>query len=138
MSLNIHNLNILADYLDSLPDDYTNFDMHYFASDYPEVSDRPPCGCAVGHGPAAGLLPAECIGGCWTEYAEVVFFNNEYHDCIEYWFMFGDGWENDPKLAAARIRHVIKHGVPEGFHERMAHWGENPSTKKWLSNANVS
>ena len=67
------NLWRLAEYLDSLPEDYKRFDMYGFLGEdvgpYPMYFDDPitieyaktselPCGtvaCAVGHGPTAGI-----------------------------------------------------------------------------------
>lgn len=119
MSLNIENLTKLADYLEKLPPDYKHFAMASYASngfgnEFEFVGDYA-CGtsaCAVGHGPAAGIAPAH-PDETWSEYCETAFGVEEYG--VEWEFMFDTTWEDDPKLAAARLRYYVQHGVPEEF-----------------------
>ena len=117
------NLLKLADYLDTLPDDYENFDMgEYMQDEYGETvwikeQNKPVCGtvaCAVGHGPAAGI---RVYGDAdWEAYADRVFGEIPYED---FQYMFGSEWshyDNTPKGAAARIRTYVALGhAPEGW-----------------------
>ena len=117
------NLLKLADYLDTLPDDYERFNMdEYMEDEYGVVvcittQNKPTCGtvaCAVGHGPAAGI---RVYGdGNWSDYADRVFGILPDH-CFSY--MFSSAWsrfDNTPKGAAARIRTYVALGrPPEGW-----------------------
>lgn len=120
------NLLKLADYLDTLPDDYKQFDMSEYMlvrdgdGDYWETLDpyersKPVCGtvaCAVGHGPAAGIRLYGDLD--WTDYAERVFGKMR---CDDFQYMFGPEWlcyDNTPKGAASRIRTFVSLGrAPE-------------------------
>jgi hypothetical protein len=123
------NLLKLAAYLETLPDDYEQFDMHEYMMvrnvnhrghhEILSIDERskPVCGtvaCAVGHGPAAGI---RVYGDeCWGSYADRVFgFLPD--DGFDY--MFASGWsvdDNTPKGAAARIRTYVTLGhAPSGW-----------------------
>ena len=114
------NLLKLADYLETLPDDYEQFDM----SEYMAARDgtywetlgidersKPACGtvaCAVGHGPSAGIRTYGDAN--WSDYADRVFgvLPDSGFD-----YMFASGWsmrDNTPKGAAARIRTYVALG----------------------------
>ena len=116
------NLLKLAAYLETLPDDYEQFDMGEYMSERdgdwmdprsPDEQSKPVCGtvaCAVGHGPAAGIR----IYGdhSWEDYSDRVF--GEFEDDYFGWdYMFGASWaysDNTPKGAAARIRTYVALG----------------------------
>jgi hypothetical protein len=133
--LDFHNLNILADYLDALPEGYKEFDMMFFGiTSSGLLLDRPHemflyahCGtaaCALGHGPAAGIFP-KSEDDDWDVYSKSMFGLTQYSRTWE--FCFGSDWENDPKLAAARIRHLLNFGVPKGFVD-----GSRYITSRWV------
>jgi hypothetical protein len=127
------NLAKLADYLEDLPEGYEHFGM----SDYLQTDNRDAeieyakrnggvahCGtaaCAIGHGPAAGLLfkPSEFQLGSrlqpvpdWGAYARR-FVAEEFDR--NYNWAFGGGWaayDNHHWGAAARIRYLLAYGSP--------------------------
>lgn len=114
------NLLKLADYLDTLPGDYEQFDMSEYMlvrdGDHwenfgPDERSKPVCGtvaCAVGHGPAAGIRLYGDLD--WTDYAERVFGKMR---CDDFQYMFGSEWsnyDNTPKGAASRIRTFVSLG----------------------------
>jgi hypothetical protein len=120
------NLLKLASYLETLPDDYEQFDMGEYMSERdgdcmeplgPDEQSKPSCGtvaCAVGHGPAAGI---RVYGDhSWEEYADRVF---GYMSGGSFEYMFGASWsctDNTPKGAAARIRTYLALGhSPSGW-----------------------
>jgi hypothetical protein len=114
------NLLKLAAYLETLPDNYEQFDMSEYMldrdGDYwetlgPDERSKPSCGtvaCAVGHGPSAGIRIYGDLD--WADYAERVFGKI----CLdEFQYMFGSEWsnyDNTPKGAAARIRTFVSLG----------------------------
>jgi hypothetical protein len=76
-----------------------------------------PCGtvaCALGHGPAAGILFDNNTHG-WTAYS----LNFLPSTVIDEWaWLFAAEWskfDNTPLGAAKRIRTLLESGVPEGF-----------------------
>lgn len=110
----------LADYLDSLPDDYQEFDM----TDYQIKNDgrwcgykpiRKSCGtvaCAAGHGPNAGIKPLDDEN--WATYSIRLAGH-----CDRSWnWLFSAWWieyDNTLQGAVKRIRYYLKHGVPAWF-----------------------
>lgn len=134
---NVANLRRLADYLDSLPEGYEHFSMEvyyvdpksarYSSKTTPERAARLGMGCgtsacALGHGPAAGIVPVPNTG--WGEYAFLFVGNHGFVDPQYYlpmsglWsFLFSPNWYrptvNTPHQAAARIRYALEHGVPD-------------------------
>jgi hypothetical protein len=154
------NRKTLADYLDSLPEDYKHFEMATYIDNeaYQEENDdsnyinaqfldyalknggvaNHGCGtvaCAVGHGPAAGLLftPEEITTISYYDYnnigdyvtAEAPNWNRYSERFVasrgdsDWEWCFGAGWslyDNHHWGAAARLRYLNHHGkVPEGF-----------------------
>jgi hypothetical protein len=122
------NLAKLADYLAALPADYEQFDMSSFYEDAGSGcgiplsrGDKPKCGtvaCAAGHGIAAGIPARDTDLDMWCFYSQRAF-------CPE-----GEAWDwcfeaewsdvdNTPAGAAARIRLMLKHGVPENYYAQM-------------------
>lgn len=127
--INIENFKKLADYLLSLPEDYCHFDMiFYYQVTNNEINNtfrpievpfEPGCGCvacALGHGPAVGIIPNEDIS--WEAYCDI-YFTDE--DAVWRW-CFSGLWEiqdNTPQGAGKRILWMLEHGVPENFHQQM-------------------
>lgn len=137
------NLAKLADYLESLPEDYSHFEMR----DYAGLRETDPvlvkyarenggvaqCGtvaCAVGHGPAAGILfrrkadfytRADGTSVLLWEPYSARFVPRDGDEELEFDWAFGSPWafaDNHHWGAAARIRYLLKHGVPEDFYGR--------------------
>jgi hypothetical protein len=154
------NLTKLATHLEGLRDDYEQFTMASFAvapvytdhltqewrdlmREYALRNGGVPCNtsaCAVGHGPAAGvLIPEQFLNTDpvtiaeegpidWLGYSKTVFvpdYDERTTDGLDdprqlLWsWMFSGGWahcDNKPRGAAARIRYVLEHGAPpEGY-----------------------
>lgn len=108
-----HNLYTHARYLFSerLP---VNFDMRQF-SDETSETDCGAVGCAVGHGPYAGL--PKYSAESWLEYAARVFGLDVYKKEREAaWdWCFHGSWQqrdNSPRGAAQRILYLLHHGLP--------------------------
>ena len=109
------NLARLADYLETVPQ--SAFDMESFE----EETDCGTVACAVGHGPAAGF--PKPVLEAWTSYSSREFApDSPAWD----WCFFGRWSETDntPQGAAARIRYMLEHGVPENYEEQMC--GDEP------------
>lgn len=113
------NMARLADYLEALPDDYVDFDMsNYREGEGRGAIARVVCGtagCAVGHGPNAGIKPLR--GETWYEYSQRAFTGDDY----AWQWCFSGAWsyrDNTPKGAAARIRWFLKNGVPDDSYEQ--------------------
>ena len=134
------NLATLASYLESLPEDYAEFEMESFldADLYDETNQKvvkqyllanggvASCGtsaCAVGHGPAAGLFfkadeivldyDDELLPK-WRDYMRRVFGISGCGCGFD--FMFGSNWsdvDNTVHGAAARIRYYLAEGAPD-------------------------
>ena len=127
-----HNLAVLADYLERLPADYAYFDMYnYLSADEADLCDQQHyalhngglgqlgCGtaaCAVGHGPAAGVLfsldELEDEDGDldWERYALRFCPAATDPEQAVFTFLFGSNWkysDNTVHGAAARIRYVL-------------------------------
>jgi hypothetical protein len=124
-------LDKLATYLEGLPEDYEHFEMRtYFgrggtrtAADYARNNGGlESCGtaaCALGHGPAAGILvPPRLVGHSfvsWNDYAAL--FVGNYRSVFYDW-LFADDWgklDNTHWGAAARIRYLLANGLPADF-----------------------
>ena len=124
----VANLRKLADYLSALPaDGPTKFDMYAFFKDESEYLDPVDakqainhCGtvaCAIGHGPAAGIKPAEDCND-WLDYAKDMFIGHGAPSANAYLWLFGSDWteiDNTPQGAAKRIYHMLEYGVPVNF-----------------------
>lgn len=129
------NLEKLAAYLEQLPADYQHFEMStYVDPDYNKtktvaeyalnnggLNTCGTAGCAIGHGPAAGILftKEQFHWGrpSWGDYVEN-FVDCEFDE--EYNWLFHPSWsyeDNTPHGAAARIRYFLANGIPEGFDE---------------------
>lgn len=137
------NLDKLATYLENLPEDYEHFEMSDYMdnsrisierlTDYARHNGGvAACGtvaCAIGHGPAAGILfEDEDFGKTyfpgvgtldnapdWSKYS-LRFVDRQGEDMAFNW-MFAGRWhtyDNTHRGAAARIRYYLDHGVPEG------------------------
>lgn len=141
------NLEKLATYLENLPENYEHFNMHSFIdhkSDFQALVDYAlnnggvhNCGtaaCAVGHGPAAGILFHEdeltieevysnisrrwikdVLMPDWTKYSE------RFVECLDsdaFEFLFSASWilsDNTVAGAAKRIRYYLENGIPDEF-----------------------
>jgi len=147
MSINRENLARLSAYLKTLPKDYAAFEMKTFitgakdpkaarkyATQNGGVNVCGTAGCAIGHGPAAGILfPDE--GRFFQFYSQFDFDNGEYvtgewpawdlysnefflhmEEDEEAWeWCFGSGWsyiDNTPQGAAARIDYILAGNEP--------------------------
>jgi hypothetical protein len=133
-TMNRENLNKLADYL-LRGELKAEFDMEYFdetrknsqtdGQQIRETSDCGSVGCAVGHGPFAGIPKHKSES--WTGY-EIRVFDT---DMDEFEWLFEKTWaamDNTPEGAGLRIKHLLKHGLPEDWEEQMN--GEKPLTYK--------
>lgn len=128
------NLLTLADYLEG-PTLKAAFDMENYGQcryDYPDLPDDTcgSVGCAVGHGPYAGIpkilsdtgyitLPCAPHLESWPTYSQRAFgvepFSNQWS------YLFDSRWcrhDNTPTGAAQRIRTFLTSGVPEEFSTR--------------------
>lgn len=144
--MNRKNLTKLATYLEGLPLDYKHFDMWIFLATRDEEDEYDnwvtppldimgkyarenggiaqfPCGtsaCALGHGPAAGVLvPEEMLIGdsvMWRVYGGLFVECNDWHNS-EWEWCFSQEWakyDNTARGAAARIRYLLDKGeAPE-------------------------
>jgi len=75
-------------------------------------------GCAVGHGPFAGI--DKIRGECWRDYSRRVFVDDDLDsDTDNTWdWLFDGSWidtDNTSKGAAARIDWYLTHGVPGDY-----------------------
>lgn len=129
MTLNINRDNFakLAAYLENLvpPPGFSMFTFttltYYEDRIYRTTGDLPnKCGtvaCAAGHGPAAGILDPHADG--WCDYINRNFIPDFDEGPGEpYTWCFCDGWtkiDNTPTGAAARIRYMLEHGIPDNF-----------------------
>jgi hypothetical protein len=129
---NVENLRKLAEYLLALPEDYKHFDMGVFMYDNAHCIDVPlscahlklddcgTVGCALGHGPVAGIYdPTDDDELSWEGYCGKYFM---LWDSPAAEWCFGVAWEdvdNTPHGAAKRILYMLNHGVPENYEEQM-------------------
>ena len=116
------NLEKLAGYLES-GELSAKFDMGRFSEDCDShVTECGSVGCAVGHGPYAGI--PKYAAENWAGYAYRVFGANLSGAFL---WCFEGGWyyiDNTPQGAAKRIRYMLKHGIPKDAGEQML--GEAP------------
>lgn len=116
------NLAKLAAYLEKLPEDYERFDMKSFNNkgsnyDTPIKVQCGSAGCAVGHGPNAGIPTNN--DATWWAYAERVFLPTAEDG---FWWMFDGEWvgvDNTPQGAAKRIHLFLDGAVPENWDEQL-------------------
>jgi hypothetical protein len=121
------NLRKLANYLLNLPKGYVHFDMNLIAEipssseDGPEPIDAAKffkncgaVGCALGHGPAAGIKAHAWED--WFSYCQRVF---GFDDQSAGWsWAFDESWrelDNTPQGAALRIFYMLDFGIPSKF-----------------------
>jgi len=115
------NLRTLAAYLRTLPTDYPDFAMSDFTNDaagngHPRIVGCGTAACAVGHGPAAGIAPLE-YEKTWVEYS----YRTLCDDADGWDWCFSGCWsdvDNSAHGAAARIEHMLDHGVPTDGHRQ--------------------
>jgi hypothetical protein len=106
------NLDKLATYLES-----GNMGAYHSSAVSPTAADCGSVGCAVGHGPYAGILKQ--IGMGWNSYCLLSFGadpgpNGDESKLWSYLFSGCDNREDQTAAgAAARIRTVLESGVPE-------------------------
>lgn len=118
-----NNLELLADYLMTLPEGYEHFDMATYNEDeVGAINNSSHCGtsaCALGHAPYVKGLPAVEEDPIiedhpdFDTYCEVVF--NIHTDSDEWAWLFSQDWDdvdNTPKGAAKRIYWMLEHGLP--------------------------
>lgn len=140
------NLTKLADYLDTLPEDYQHFTMSTFIDNEGEmepinqyaeknggVGECGAVACAIGHGPAAGILFPRRRSNSplwyysllsrqftphWEAYSARFLICEEKYPA-EWEWCFGADWsntDNHPWGAAARIRYLLAgKDIPEAF-----------------------
>jgi hypothetical protein len=135
----------LAAYLEGLPKRYRHFDMGEYMGDCDlgAVIDYAlnnggvqKCGtvaCAVGHGPAAGILvPKRLVTKgsfapvSWNAYSELFVGNLALDPDYRFSWLFEGDWElydNTHYGAAARIRYLLANGgPPDGFANPARKW----------------
>ncbi len=119
--MNTENLLKLANYLEGPLS--SKFDMAYFCDpgvgscEAVEMVTCGSVGCAVGHGPHAGI--PKLLTEDWFKYSERAFGLNS--DSNEWMYLFSSSWEerdNTPQGAAARIRAVVNDGLPSDWEEQ--------------------
>lgn len=115
----ISNLRKLLKYLQSLPENYRNFSMDYFAAQDHGTPIASPsraheCGtvcCVIGHGIAAGI-PCTGTEDSWSEYADKNFLGGE--DGL-YEFLASGEWtdiNNTVQGAIKRLQILLDKGLP--------------------------
>ena len=113
--MNVSNLEKLRDYL--LGEIKSDFDMDQYdglRTDGLGWDDCGTIGCAVGHGPYAGIVKE--VGETWVEYSERVFDLPAYG--ATWVWCFGALWhmyDNTARGAGLRIDYMLKYGVPGGY-----------------------
>ena len=122
--MHINNLNILANYLDGVPQD--QFTMRTFArmdtdSEIPlHAHECKTAGCAIGWAPMAGFEILD-TDQAWADYSERVFDLN--FGSRAWAWCFAGTWarvDDSPAGAAKRIRYLIEHGaVPFDANQQM-------------------
>ena len=118
----VKNLRILADHLATLPAEYESFSMANYV--YQNAADDAgphelstiPCNtvaCSIGHGPSAGIPVGDCES--WYEYIKENLCLPKTLACD---WLFSSNWtfvDNTPQGAAARIKYLLEHGLPDDY-----------------------
>lgn len=89
------------------------FDMYDWCGEDSDYATCGSVGCAVGHGPYAGIR--KHMGDSWRAYA--YNFVDIYSDDFD--FLFGHTWsqyDNTPTGVVRRISYYLQHGVPQEFY----------------------
>jgi hypothetical protein len=115
--MNRENLQKLADYLlsDKLQADFS-MAQYYSLTSGPLSTNCGTVGCAIGHGPYAGIEKIQ--GETWGEYSDRVFVESTE----DFLYMFGYSWryvDNSPTGAAKRILFFLQNGLPDDWEEQM-------------------
>lgn len=125
--MNTKNLETVAAYLES-GDLKAAFNMQDFAGDSTDSygSSCGSVGCAIGHGPYAGIpkLPDED----WCSYSDRVF--GLAADLRAWDWCFSGAWvniDNTPRGAAKRIRYLLANGRPPEWFD--IQWLEDPGVR---------
>ncbi len=147
--IQIANLTKLAAYLEKLPADYEHFDMETYINYSSSLEEGTindymrnngglyakcgSAGCALGHGPEAGILAIEDdfnVNGDTVEIdweAYTGHFVHIGHQDLDQ-FLFGGAWENFDNThygAAARIRFILDgNPIPEGWVCKHSIWNK--------------
>ena len=116
------NLKMLADYLLS-GELNASFDMMSYVGGYDDdyydyMMNCGTVGCAVGHGPYAGIPKSK--DEQWVSYCERAFGINQFS--YEFRWLFSSMWvnvDNSPEGAGMRILYFLKNGLPENFQDQM-------------------
>ncbi len=130
------NLRKLADYLWMLPEEYQRFRMEVFSLAEVDGWKEPTTvcslleahqcgsvGCAVGHGPLAGIgiEVFDKYEGLWNAYCDEVFIERSFDP--EAWdWCFSSDWsrvDNTPQGAAKRILWLLDKGLPDDWESQM-------------------
>lgn len=137
-------LDKLATYLEGLPADYEHFGMKSwlrpkswdefdsvvrYARENGGVASCGTAACAVGHGPAAGVLvPSRHVENDYVDWSGYSTMFVPSADGVEFTWLFASKWcgvDNHHYGAAARIRYLLDRGVPpEGFRVAGRYWPE--------------
>ena len=113
----------LAHYLMSLPRDYEHFNMSIFSSASKHLAEKKDfecgtAGCAIGHGPNAGIKPSRPMS--WNNYYLEYFEPNNFSAHFFDW-CFSPNWsfvDNTPRGAAIRIQYALEVGIPSDWFEQ--------------------
>lgn len=91
-------------------------DEFEFSNEF-RIDHTPPCGsvgCAIGHGPNAGIEPIDADKGDWSTYAARVFGTDPWGYNSDLWEgLFTADWQyldNSPEGAAQRITRFLETG----------------------------
>ena len=136
--MNHENLTKLAEYLlqETLR---AGFNMYAYSAGEGEGEGRLPlneptecgaAGCAVGHGPYAGI--PKLHSETWSEYSERVF--GIWEEDINWDWCFSGFWywhDNTPAGAAHRVLYLVEHGAPP------ENWKYSDYTTGWWYIVNI-
>jgi hypothetical protein len=95
------------------------FDMSFLYWGHDECGS---VGCAVGHGPLAGIERREREQ--WVKYACRAFRADGADFMVWHWCFDGFWWtfDNTPDGAADRIDYMLANGIPDDFEEPRKQW----------------